>query len=272
MRRGRSAEAMERLAFRVLDHWVKRAVCQPRCNPAEFSGPIPARTCHVSPASARIWPMRALVQRVSRASVTVGRRGHGSDRPGPVRAGRASPTPTGPTRPGPWPPSSGTSGCSTAPTAGPTWPSARSAARCWWSRQFTLYGDTRKGRRPVVDRRRAARAGRAAGRRRRATSCVRSAPRSPPAASAPTWPSSSSTTAPSPSCSRSTRPRPPDSTGRPRLSAPTRRPVSGSARHRGARTRSAGRAAGRQPGEEPGGGEEDEPRRATGCRPSGCTR
>ena len=61
--------------------------------------------------------------------------------------------------------------------------------------QFTLYADTRRGRRPGLHRRGAARSspsGSTAGSRRRSR---RSASRSRPARSGPRWPSSSSTTA-----------------------------------------------------------------------------
>ena len=57
--------------------------------------------------------------------------------------------------------------------------------------QFTLYGDARRGNRPVLRRGGAAGARRAAVRAR-----VRAPRRAPAACSAPTWRSSSSTTAP----------------------------------------------------------------------------
>ena len=74
--------------------------------------------------------------------------------------------------------------------------------------QFTLYGDTVQGPATELDPRRPARARRAARRRGGRRRCGRPGwSRWPRGASAPTWPSSSSTTARSPCCSRSERPQ-----------------------------------------------------------------
>ena len=150
--------------------------------------------------------VRALVQRVSRASVTVDGDGRRRDRRRAVRARRRDARRHRGRRA-----QARREGVAPARVPRRRRHDERAArrGRRRGARRESVHAVRRHRARPsaVVGRGRAARAGRAARRRVRGRACATSVPRWRPACSAPTCRSSSSTTAPSRSCSRSSRAR-----------------------------------------------------------------
>ena len=159
--------------------------------------------------------MRAVVQRVTSASVTRRREVVGADRPRACACWSASPTTTPAAAPEAGRASSSDLRIFEDEDGAMNRSAADVGARCWWSASSRSTATPGKGRRPSLVRPPRAGGRRAAGRRSGAALRGARRRRSRPAASARTWRSSWSTTAPSRSCSSSDPNEPETGTTRP---------------------------------------------------------